>query len=251
VPADPVPDQHELLSDIEPQLPPAVFVTGTDTNVGKTMVSAILCKGLGAGYWKPIQSGLQAPTDSEFMTQVAGIEPVRIYPEAYRLRQPLSPHASALADRVDISLDEIRLPEYLQKHLIVEGAGGVLVPLNRRELMIDLMVSLNLPVLVVARSGLGTINHTLLTLAKIREYGLPVVGVVMNGPRNDANAQAVSDYGGVNVIAQVEPIAPATGPSLAAAFQSFFGEWYERHNRELSDMASIHADENSRCAAAR
>lgn len=181
----------------------SLFVTGTDTDVGKTVVSAALTLGLQATYWKPIQSGLLPCTDTEWVKRVTGLKESHFISEAYRLERPLSPHASAKLDGVSISLKQLQLPE--GRPLIVEGAGGVLVPLNEDQLMIDLIKQLSLPVLIVARSTLGTINHTLLTLAELRRCQIPIKGVVLNGPKNEGNKHAIEHYGKVKVIGEIEP----------------------------------------------
>ena len=156
-----------------------MFVTGTDTGVGKSYVAALLTVGLEASYWKPVQSGADA--DADWLRRVTGLPAERVLPETYRLcANPLSPHEAARREGVQIEMSRFALPK--QKRLIVEGAGGVMVPLDDQHLMVDLMVALGLPVVVVARSELGTINHTLLTLDQLRRRGCPLLGVVVNGP---------------------------------------------------------------------
>lgn len=192
-----------------------VFVTGTDTEVGKTVVSAWAVRSWRADYWKPVQSGSDDGTDAEEIRRLAEIDAARIHPSTYVLRAPLSPHEAARRENEWIRLRAFRLPE-TDRPLVVEGAGGVLVPLNEKDLMIDLMARLALPVLVVARSTLGTINHTLLTLAALRRKGLEVAGVVMNGPANPANREAIEHYGRTRVLAELPPLGGATPEALAA-----------------------------------
>ncbi len=183
--------------------PSAFFVTGTDTDVGKTIVSALLTIGLDGTYWKPIQSGRdeEGLTDSDRLRALG----CRVLPERFCLGQPLSPHLAARLDGVRIELGDFELP-VVEGRLIVEGAGGLLVPINDRDLMTDLIRHLGLPVVVVARSGLGTINHTLLSIAELRRSGIPILGVILNGVRNEENRRAIEFYGGVSVIAEVGPI---------------------------------------------
>lgn len=233
-------------------MPRSMFVTGTDTGVGKTVICSILAKGLNAGYWKPIQSGTTDGTDTASLKQSTGLGAEHFYAEAYCSTQPLSPHLSASIDGLHINLENVVLPKIEQEHLIVEGAGGVLVPLNEKDLIIDLISHLAMPTIVVARSGLGTINHTLLTLEKLRDHHIAIIGVVLNGPRNQANAEAISRYGAVDIIAQVEPLGELNPHSLHAAFVSFFGDWYARFscNSDLSDLASVYANEDSGTAVA-
>ncbi len=206
------------MSEREP--PPAYFVAGTDTDVGKSVASAWLLRQLDADYWKPIQSGLdwidgRPIGDSERVRELAEWPAERFHPPTYQLGQPLSPHASAAIDGVQIELPRFALPQ-TGKPLIVEGAGGLLVPLNERDLLIDLMVQLALPVLLVARSGLGTINHTLLSLAALGERDLACAGVIMIGERHASNRAAIEHYGGARVIAEIPPLSPLNAAALDA-----------------------------------
>jgi dethiobiotin synthetase len=185
------------------EFPSAFFVTGTDTDVGKTIVSALLTIALDGTYWKPIQSGRdeRGQTDSDRLRGWGA----RVVPERFCLSQPLSPHLAAERDGVRIELADFELPR-VDGPLIVEGAGGLLVPVNDRHLMIDLIGHLGLPVVLVARSGLGTINHTLLSIGALRRWGVPILGVVLNGPLNGENRRAIEFYGQVSVIAEVGPM---------------------------------------------
>lgn len=204
-------------------IPEKIFVTGTDTGVGKTVISAILMAGLKAAYWKPVQSGREEMTDTGWIRSVTGFPDEYFIPETYLLSRPLSPHASAMYDNVHIDLQAFALPDQEKyPRLVVEGAGGVMVPLNDGQMMIDLMKYLNLPVLVVARSGLGTINHTLLTLEFIRQNGLDVLGVVMNGPQNQINKRAIESYGRVRVIAEVDKLPHFNLQALEKAYSRYF-----------------------------
>jgi len=186
-----------------PALARGVFVVGTDTEVGKTVVSACLARAWDADYWKPVQTGTGVdPGDTATVARLAGLPPERTHPCAYAFPEPLSPHAAAELAGTEIRLDEVELPR-TDRPLIVEGAGGVLVPLNATELMIDLVQRLRLPVVVVARSTLGTINHTLLTLAALYARGVEVLGVVMNGPPSASNRAAIERHGRVKVLAEI------------------------------------------------
>lgn len=187
-----------------------VFVTGTDTDAGKTIVSAWLCLHSGADYWKPIQSGHPPDRDADTVARLSG---ARIHPERHLLRAPLSPHEAAALEGVRIELDDFRLPQ-TSSPLVIEGAGGVLVPLNETATMLDLMERLGAPVLIAAKSGLGTINHTCLTLAALRSRNLPVLGVVLSGPPHPANRQAIEHFGSVAVLAELPPLAPLTREAL-------------------------------------
>jgi dethiobiotin synthase len=196
-----------------------VFVTGTDTGVGKTVVAACLARAWRAGYWKPVQTGtVTADDDTATVVALAGVPAEHVYLPSYALRAPLSPHAAAELEGVRITMDAITPPRTAHP-LVVEGAGGLFVPLNERDFMIDLMAKLALPVLLVARSTLGTINHTLLSLAALRSRDLPIAGVVLNGPPNAGNREAIERFGQVRVLAElprVDPLDHAAVERLAA-----------------------------------
>ena len=201
--------------------PRRFFVTGTDTDVGKTVISAILMAGFKGAYWKPVQSGLEDTTDTEWIRRATGLPEPHFFPETYRLLRALSPHASAAAEGVRIDLAAFSVPR-TEGYLIVEGAGGIMAPLNEKEYMGDLMQLLNLPVILVARSTLGTINHTLLSLAALRARGLDVIGVVMNGPENGSNRDAIVHYGKTDVLAEVPPLPSMDASALKEAFERYF-----------------------------
>lgn len=207
-----------------------LFVTGTDTGVGKTVVSALLTLGLDADYWKPVQSGIEPSTDTADVRAWTGLPEERFLPERWRLQLPASPHLAASVEGVRIDLEDFALPRSYtsgqpwQRPLIVEGAGGLLVPLNEQALMIDLIARLRLPVVLVARTSLGTINHTLLSLEALRARGLPVVGVVLNGAEHVSNEQAIRQYGRVAVLGRIPPLPALTAPQLREAFRSCFNE---------------------------
>ncbi|MBF2001623.1 MAG: dethiobiotin synthase [Synechococcales cyanobacterium M58_A2018_015] len=202
-----------------PSLPERFFVTGTDTNVGKTVVSALFTLGLNAAYWKPVQSGLEPYSDTDYVRQVTGLDASHFLPERYRLTQPLSPHAAAAIDGVRIDLADFTLPDTDKAHLIVEGAGGLMVPLNERDLIIDLIKALDLPVCLVTRSTLGTINHTLLSLAQLRRANIPILGVMINGEKNPSNRDAIAHFGQVPILGELEPLPEVNPHTLRVAFQ--------------------------------
>jgi len=204
------------------KLPSKIFVSGTDTGIGKTVVSAMMTLGLSATYWKPIQSGLEEETDTEFVRRVTGLSDEHFMPERFRLQEPLSPHASAEIDGVTISLDDFQLPEAGTNNLVVEGAGGLLVPLNDNDMIIDLIERFQLPVLLVSRSELGTLNHTFLSLEALRSREIPVLGVVMNGPKNESNKKAIEKYGNVEVIGEINTIETLNAKTLMSIFNTIF-----------------------------
>ena len=191
------------------------FVTGTDTDVGKTVVSAWLVARLGACYWKPVQAGNHPETDSEIVRRLTEVSADRILPEAYVLPEPIAPHEAAR--RAGIAIDLAKLvPPACDRPLVVEGAGGLMVPLNESAFVIDLARELELPVVLVTRSTLGTINHTLLSLEAIRRRGLPLAGVVVNGPETPHNRAAIERYGQVEIIAEIPWLDQVTPSALRA-----------------------------------
>lgn len=203
--------------------PEKFFITGTDTNVGKTVVSALLTLGLNAVYWKPIQSGLDPISDTDYVRQATGLDSSHFLPERFTLTQPLSPHAAAKIDGVEIHLADFQLPALLShQHLIVEGAGGLMVPLNEQDFVIDLIRQFQLPACLVARSTLGTINHTLLSLAQLRRMDIPILGVILNGPKNEGNRAAIAHYGSVPILAELEPLAEINPATLRQTFNQLF-----------------------------
>jgi dethiobiotin synthetase len=199
------------------------FITGTDTGVGKTVLSALLCAALDAYYWKPIQTGTDEGTDSRTVAQLAELPEARIIPEAFRFRQPVSPHLAAQWAGEHIKLKNIKMPEIApDAALIVEGAGGVLVPVNEREFMVDLICEFKLPVLLAARSTLGTINHTLLSIAALGRAGVEVAGVVLIGERNVHNREAIEEFGRVRVVGEIPRIEKLCRAALLETFDKHF-----------------------------
>ncbi|MGH9342595.1 MAG: dethiobiotin synthase [Terriglobia bacterium] len=199
-----------------------IFITGTDTNVGKTVLSALLTAALNAVYWKPIQSGAREGTDRQAVMRWSEIPENRTRPESYCFDPPVSPHLAAREAGVEINLNEILLPQCDGAPLIVEGAGGVLTPLNERQTIVDLIRHLGLPVVIASRTTLGTINHTLLTLAALREAGAAVRGVVMLGPENGENRHAIEHYGATPVIGHVPRLAAINRAVLRNTFEAEF-----------------------------
>jgi dethiobiotin synthetase len=208
------------------EFPEAFFVTATDTEMGKTVISAMLMIGLQGHYWKPIRTGTRPYvdyTDNEWIQMNTGLPDERFFSETYLLKHHVSPHLAARLEGLEIDIEKIKMPgEKKWKHLIVEGAGGLLVPINDSLFIIDVIKHLNLPALIVSRSTLGTINHTLLTVEKLRERKIPVMGVIMNGPKNSENKQAIEKYGKVKVLAEIEEIKPINNQSLQKAFDDQF-----------------------------
>jgi dethiobiotin synthetase len=204
-------------------MPERFFVTGTDTGIGKTVVSALLCAALDAYYWKPIQTGTREGSDRRAVARLAERPRAKLLVEAYRFLPPVSPHLAARKAGVTIELKEIRTPEIgVRENLIVEGAGGALVPINETALMTDLMKHLGLPVLLVARTALGTINHTLLSLAALRSARLHVRGVIMAGKPNAENRKAIEHYGAIAVVGALPWLNKINRGTLLNAFRKNF-----------------------------
>jgi dethiobiotin synthetase len=204
-------------------MPQRFFITGTDTGVGKTVASALLCAALDAIYWKPIQTGTREGTDRSTVLRLAGLLRSRTIPEAYRFAPPVSPHLAAMRAGVHIELRKIRMPSFgHRENLIVEGAGGALVPINETQLMLHLMRRLKLPVLLVARTSLGTINHTLLSLQALRAASLGIRGVILVGKRNPDNRRAIEHYGKVPIVGFIPPLARLERKELLRVFQRHF-----------------------------
>jgi len=204
-----------------------LFVTGTDTGVGKTVLCAALLHRYRhlapVRYWKPVQTGIEQDDDTAEVRCLAAASDAEILNEGVRLKHPVSPHLAARLADDPISLLHLyrMLPKEADSIWIVEGAGGALVPLNNADSMTDLIAMLELPVLVAARSGLGTINHTRLTVEALRARSLFVAGVVLIGEPNADNAEAIEHYGKVPVIAQMPRFEPLTPQTL--------GEWSKTH----------------------
>lgn len=170
------------------------FITGIGTGIGKTIVSAIITEKLEADYWKPIQSGDLAQSDSLIIESLIANHKSKIHPEQYRLNHPLSPHLSAKLDGITIDLTKFKLPE-TNNRLIIEGAGGLMVPLNDQHLIVDLIKKLGHQVILVSQSYLGSINHTLLTINTLQQYQIPIKGIIFNGEPNIESEKYILSYG--------------------------------------------------------
>jgi len=181
---------------------PRFFVTGNGTEVGKTIASAILVQALHADYWKPVQAGDLEFSDSAVVSGLVSNSTSEIHPEQFRLSEPLSPHAAAERDGVSISLEDFSLPE-TENGLVIEGAGGLMVPLNRKELMIDLIEHLDAPVIFVSRHYLGSINHTLLSLEALKHREIPVHGLLFVGEPNRESETIIVTMSGTRMLGRI------------------------------------------------
>jgi len=171
-----------------------IFITGIGTNVGKTIVAAILVEALEADYWKPVQAGNHYPTDSELIRLLISNKKSIIHPEAYCFKNPLSPHAAASLEGKTILPEEIITPATKNKILVIEGAGGLMVPLNETFLMLDLIKQLKAALIIVVENYLGSINHSLLTIAAAKENNITIAGIVFNGASNLESEKIILNY---------------------------------------------------------
>ena len=192
---------------------PQLVVCGTDTDVGKTIVSAWLVQGLKAYYWKPVQSGLDGGGDRGRVRDLLKLSDDRLLPAAYAFQQPVSPHWAAEIDGVELDPRALTLPA-VDGPLVVETAGGLMVPLTRRWMQIDQLQEWQRPVVLVARSGLGTLNHTLLSLEALRKRQIRVLGIILNGPPHADNPATLEQFGDVSVLGHLPPLQPLTADAL-------------------------------------
>jgi dethiobiotin synthetase len=200
-------------------VPGSYVITGTDTGIGKTIVAAGLAGALGAAYWKPVQAGLQGPTDSDVVAELGGKGLKGIVPETYRLTTPCSPHEAASLDGISIRSRDFALP-LIRGPLIVEGAGGLMVPINDDELMIDLFAGWSLPIILVARTALGTINHSLLSIKALRSAGLELAGIVFVGNANPSSEAAIIRLGTMRHLGRLPWLDPLSAKTLQAAVEA-------------------------------
>ncbi|MEO6381173.1 MAG: dethiobiotin synthase [Nitrobacter sp.] len=198
-----------------------IIVTGTDTGIGKTVFSAALAGALDGFYWKPIQAGLDEETDSQTVLRLSGLAAERVLPEAYRLRTPVSPHLAAELDGVAIEYQALDIPQK-DRPLLVEGAGGLLVPLTRDVTYLDLMARWNIPVVLCARTALGTINHSLLSIEALRARGVAMLGIAFIGEANLESERIITEMGKVRRLGRLPHVAPLTGDTLRDAFANGF-----------------------------
>lgn len=198
-----------------------VVIAGTDTDIGKTIFAAGLTAALDGCYWKPIQAGLDGETDAQCVKRLSNLDSSRILAEAYRLKTPSSPHRAAELDGIEIDVEKLR-PPATSRPLIIELAGGLAVPLTRRDLQIDVVARWKLPVILCASTRLGTINHSLLSIQALKQRGIPILGVAFIGDENGDSQKTICAFGGVKMLGRLPHLEPLTADTLQMAFSAAF-----------------------------
>jgi len=198
-----------------------VVVTGTDTGLGKTIFAAALAGALDGCYWKPLQSGTEDGTDADVVRRLSGLPSDRVLPEAHVFRTPVSPHQAAEIDGVIVNATALN-PPACDRPLVIEGAGGLMVPVTRNTLFIDIFARWAEPVVLVARTALGTINHSLLSIEAMRMRGIPILGVAFVGDEYAETERVICDFGGVKRLGRLRPLDPLNAGSLTEAFAAHF-----------------------------
>ena len=199
-----------------------IVVTGTDTEIGKTVFAAGLADLIGASYWKPIQSGLEGETDSQVAARLGELSEDRILPERYRLKTPVSPHQSATIDGIHIDAKTLVVPDTGGRPLVIEGAGGLMVPLDPSTLYIDVFARWRIPVVLCARTALGTINHSLLSIEALRRRDIDILGVAFIGDSHPESERAICEIGRVQRLGRLSRLSPVNRVTLREAFTASF-----------------------------
>jgi dethiobiotin synthetase len=199
-----------------------IVVTGTDTGIGKTVFAAGLAGFLGAKYWKPIQAGLDGKTDSRHVARLGRLSNDRIVPERYSLKTPASPHRAAEIDGVSIDTKSLHVPDTGKFPLVIEGAGGLMVPLSRSKLYVDIFARWQLPVVLCARTALGTINHSLLSIEALRNRGIDILGIAFVGDENVDTENSICRIGQIRRLGRLPWLSPLSADKLQTAFEGSF-----------------------------
>ncbi|HBR68317.1 MAG TPA: ATP-dependent dethiobiotin synthetase BioD [Rhodospirillaceae bacterium] len=197
------------------------IITGTDTNVGKTVFAAMLVQALGGNYWKPLQSGVGDGIDTRTVQNLTGLPDERFFPECHIFTESLSPHRAAEIDGLSVDINSLNVPQS-ERPLIIEGAGGLMVPLTRKNLQINLFKKWDIPVILCARTGLGTINHTLLSLEALWTRRIKIHGIAFIGPENDDNIRTIAEFSGEKVLGRLPQLGTLDAVSLKKAFEGNF-----------------------------
>ena len=199
----------------------AIVVTATGTDIGKTVFAAALTAALDGCYWKPVQAGLDDGSDLERVGRYSGLPAERLLPEAYRLTTPCSPHRAAEIDGVTIDIDALE-PPHCDRPLVIEGAGGVLVPLTRQATFADVMARWQLPVVLISATSLGTISHSLAAIEALRTRNVDIRGIAFVGDAIEDSEATIGDMGGIKRLGRLPMIDPLEPAALAAAFAANF-----------------------------
>lgn len=207
-----------------------LFVTGIGTDVGKTLASAILVEALEADYWKPVQAGSLNCTDADTVKSLIFNKKTIFHPEAYRLQMPASPHAAAAAENLTIEPAKITIPETLN-HIVIEGAGGIMVPLHPDYLIIDLLALWQIETVLVSRNYLGSINHTLLTVEALQKRNIPIAGIIFNGDPNPATEELILSYTQLRQFPSLRQ-EPALSREVIRGYAGQFWEFFKKYMNE-------------------
>ena len=197
------------------------IITGTDTDIGKTVFASMLTQALGASYWKPLQSGITGGVDTRTVQTLTGLPDETFLSEKYVFSEPLSPHRAAELDGVEVDVDSLTIPPH-EGRLIIEGAGGLMVPVTRKNLLINVFKSWNVPVILCARTGLGTLNHTLLSLEALWARKIPIHGIAFIGDINKDNMQTIAEFSGEKILGRLPMLEKLNPQTLQAAFDAHF-----------------------------
>jgi dethiobiotin synthetase len=210
---------------MNPTFPRTIFVTGIGTEVGKTFCSAVIVEALKADYWKPIQAGDLHQLDADFVKKVSSNPSIKIHPSRHLLNEAMSPHAAAVLDGINVTLTDFELP-ITENHLIIEGAGGLMVPLNvQGDLVVDLIQNLKTEVILVVKNYLGSINHTLLSIELLKQRNIKLLGLIFNGETNEFSESIILSKTGVNCLARI--------PQLTGDLNEFVVEQAEKIRESL------------------
>ena len=197
-----------------------IFVTGIGTDVGKTVVSSVLVEALKADYWKPVQTGSFFSTDTAKVQKWVTNTESKFHPECFLLKQYMSPHAAAELENVEIKLDDLKLPE-TNNTLIIEGAGGLMVPLNRTEFMIDMIMKFDAEVVLVIQNYLGSINHTLLSIEALKSRGVKILGVIFNGAKHQLSYDIIMEHSQLKVLGRIDKETDLTAEVISRYAKEF------------------------------
>jgi len=195
------------------------FVTGIGTEVGKTIASAIITQALEADYWKPVQAGELDQSDSMKVKSLISNNQSKFHEEAFRLNEPMSPHAAAEKDKVHIDISSIKVP-LTNNHLVIEGAGGLLVPLNDKETILNLIETLRCEVILVSRHYLGSINHTLMSIEILKQRNIKIKGILFNGDENKDTEAIISKMSGIDILGRIAELTDLNKSTINSVAQN-------------------------------